>query len=250
MKVINVPYSKEVQSYVDTLAMALAVFGFYLAFIAVFALDWKAFLIGVAITLPISIYVWKTMTGQIVVLGNNYINIRLVNDINDSGFTLVHNQKKRRIQWKNVSSIHLINNKVLLVRLKNFKEIKIENNYGRWYALLKEISNSNIERRGVDEFLKKTFNNLFTCKVCGMVALNKEKCLSCRSSRFNIKLEQEFENEIEYIKSEQLELFCTVEEDEKVDFYEEQNDGFVRDKNWKPMVSKEEVKEFSKAHYW
>lgn len=249
MKVIKVPYSNRTQSFLETMLTILVVCGITFMIVAIFKLDWKVFLIMAMITFSIGMLLWKIMTLQILILTRDFIEIKIITDIDDYGFTLYHNQRERRVYWKKVSSIHLKKNRILLIRLKSLKEIKIDHEYYRWYALLKKISNSKLKTTEISEFLEKTFRNLSTCKVCGSIAANHTKCLSCGSDCFNDKLGEEFENETAYIKSEQLELFCTMEREEKIDFHEEAKDGFEKDKNWKPIVTNEEVIEYSKTNY-
>jgi len=67
MKIIYVPYSKKVQSIIDSIITTLAVFGITIMILAFFRLDWKAILIGGIIAIPASILIWKTMTLQILI---------------------------------------------------------------------------------------------------------------------------------------------------------------------------------------
>jgi len=250
MKIIKVPYSKNVQSILDSIIIAIAVCGIFFMILAIIKLDWKAFLIGGIIGIPTSIFTWKTMTLQILIWTKDFISIKIINEINDKGFTLNQNQKKINIQWEDVQNIELENEKNLLVKLSKRKEIRIDDEYFRWYSLLKNIPKSKLKSSKIPQFLEKTFNNLETCKVCGIIAFNRKKCLSCRSNCFNQELKKEFESEVEYLKSEQLELFCIDDKNGKVKFYEDENDGFERDENWKPIVTEKEVIEFSKINYW
>jgi len=250
MKIIRVPYSKNVQSILDSIITTIAVCGIVFMILAIIKLDWKAFLIGGIITIPTSIYTWRTMTLQILIWTKDFIQIKIIQDVNDMGFTLYHNEKETKIHWEDIRNIELKDDNFILVRLKNGKEIKIDNEYSRWYSLLKKIPSSKLESKKIPYFLERVFSNLETCKICGSIAMNKKKCLSCGSDCFNNELKEEFKNEIDYIKSEQLELFCTDDKDEKVEFYENEKDGFERDKNWKPIVSEKEVIEFSKINYW
>lgn len=250
MKIIKVPYSKNVQSILDSILTILVVCGIVFMILAIFKLDWKAFLIGGVIGMPPLLFIWKKMTLQIVIWTKDFINIKVINDINDRGFTLNHNQKKTKIYWKDIQNIELEDDRVILVRLLNGKEIKIDDEYSRWYSFLKKIPNPKLKTTQIPEFLETTFSNLKTCKVCGSIAMNSEKCLSCGTNCFNHELKKEFKNEIDYVKSEQLELFCTDDKHEKIDFYEEEKDGFERDKNWNPIVTEKEVIEYSRTNYW
>ena len=218
--------------------------------LAIFKLDWKAFLIGGIITIPTSIFTWKTMTLQILIWTKDFISIKIIKDVNSRGFTLHQNEKETKIYWEDIRNIELQDDKVISVRLQNGKEIKIDNKYFRWYSLLKKIPSSKLESDKIPDFLEKTFSKLETCKICGSIAMNKKKCLSCDSNSFNNELKEEFKNEIDYIKSEQLELFYTNDKDEKVEFYGDEKDGFEKDENWKPIVTEKEVIEFSKINYW
>jgi len=218
--------------------------------LAVLKLDWRAFLIGGVIGVPTSIFAWKTMTLQILIWTKDFINLKVINDVSAKGFTLKDFQKERKINWDDIKNVELQNEQVISVRLLNGKEIKIDNEYFRWYSLLKNIPASKLKSTIIPDFLERTFKNLKTCKVCGSIAMNSQKCLSCRSEIYDQELKEESKTEIDYIKSEQLELFCTTSKHEKVDFYEEEKDGFERDKSWKPIISEEEVIEYSKKNCW
>jgi len=250
MKIIRVPYNRSIQSILDSLLTGVAVSGVVFMVLAIFKLDWKAFIIGSLIAIPPSVFLWKTMTLQILIWTTDFASIKVINDINELGFTLSNNKKHSRILWENIQEIELANNNNLLVKLKGRKEVKIGDKYFRWYSLLQNIPNSKLQSSKIPDFLKRTFENLKTCKVCGSIAVLNQECLSCRSITYNQDLEKEFTNEIDYIKSEQLELFMTNDKNEKVEFYQGEKDGFERDKNWIPIVTEKEVIEYSRENLW
>lgn len=249
MRIIHVPYSNKVQSIIDTLISSVAACGFTFMGLAIFNLDCKLFLIGGLIAIPLSVFLWKMMTLQILFWTNDFITIKVINEINDQGFQLSENKKKTIFHWADIQSVSLEDEKCILIKFINKKELRIDNTYYPWYLLLQKIPSSKLESLQISHFLEKTFSNLKTCKVCGSIALKNETCLSCGSETFNQSHKEEFENEIAYNRSEQLELFSTIGKNENVDFYEDENDGFRRDITWKPIVTEKEVLKYSEP-YW
>lgn len=250
MKIIKVPYTRKVQSKLDIVIQLFALSGIALMIVSIFNLDWITFLVGVIIGIPTSFFLWKTMTLQLLIWTTDFVSIKGVTDIDEKGFILNNNKESTRVLWSEVKYFRLDLEENLVVEQINGKQIKIDQKYNNWYLLLKQIPSSKQEDLKIPELIRKTFNNLKTCQVCGSIALQKEKCLSCSARVFNNELKEEFKSEMEYIKFEQLELFCTDDKYEKVNFYLDEKDGFEIDENWNPIVSEKEVLEFSKENCW
>lgn len=94
-----------------------------------------------------------------------------------------------------------------------------------------------------------THSKLLSCKICGTIAVFDNQCLVCISDVYNAEKHDKFKHEIDYLKEEQLDLFGTMDKNEKVDFFE-QKTFFKRNLNWKPLVTEAEVIAYSKEWNW
>ena len=173
-----------------------------------------------------------------------------ITEITSNGFTVVGPDKKSLVYWKDVKEISLTSNNNLSFAMNNgVKEFYSSMSVG-FYKLLQNIPNNKLADDAIKTFKTETFKDLETCKICGFVALKNNTCMNCKMSSFDPNTSED-ENEETYIRNEQLDHFNTWEEHEKVNFnFIEKDSAFVRDNNWKPIVTKEEVIAFSKEHYW
>ncbi|PWJ43194.1 hypothetical protein [Sediminitomix flava] len=251
MKTIKVPYSNSFQSnIIIPLLISLPFCGLLIMIFAITNKNWIDFLIGSLVGIPPAIILWKIMTLQLLILTKDLLNHQQISNINDHGFSLMNNEKENRIYWSDILDIELEKENLVCIRFLNRKKVEINNEYSGWYLFLKKIPSSKLKSSKIPDFLEWTYSNLESCQVCGSISMNDQKCLSCHTERFNHDLEDEFETEAEYLRYQQLELFCTYEESEEVDFHEIDNDGFEKDTNWRPLVSEKEVIEYSREHYW
>lgn len=249
MKIIKVPYNKKIQSIFDTIILVIGYGGLTLIILSILELDWVLFLIGILVTFPASWFLWKTMTMQILIWTKDFIEIRGIIKIDGRGFSIRFNDNVTRLTFKEIHYFKLDTNNNLVIKPQRGNSITIEKEYFNWYALLKKLPSSKLLDNQIPEFLNKTYKNLTTCKICGKIALSENECLSCRSDSFSKKSKADYLTELEYIKEEQLELFCTDDEFEKVNLFLNEDDGFELDKTWKPIVTEQEVTEFSKKNY-
>lgn len=179
------------------------------------------------------------------------LNLYFIRNISIKGFELVYKEKVRTCRWKDVHTIDW-NQKaeILTFHTSNGKPLKIKKDFIGFYKLLKQLP-ENMMGEKLKAYQKETFSNLITCKICGNIAFKKDRCLCCGSESFNDELREEFKTEEAYIKAEQLEYFSTMDKYEKVDFFtDEEGDTFRLDKNWKPLVTEEEVLAYSKEEWW
>ncbi len=88
---------------------------------------------------------------------------------------------------------------------------------------------------------------LTTCEICGYLTLKPTdtKCVYCGNFTWDeMKSKREFSTKQDWIKSEQLFWFSLDSLTEKNNFYNPQIDqGFVKDKNWRPLVTEQEIKD-------
>ena len=99
-------------------------------------------------------------------------------------------------------------------------------------------------------YIASFFSNLKTCVVCGAIAFNDSECLSCGCTNWTNELEKDYLNYEEYVKANQLDIFATLEKNEKFCDFKIIDKNFEFDSNWTPMVTKKEVLEFSEKEYW
>lgn len=86
---------------------------------------------------------------------------------------------------------------------------------------------------------------LLTCEICGYKAIGKAKkqCEFCGSFPWDEqKKNKGYDDKQEWLKEEQLFWFALDSLTEKIDFYDPTVvEGFEKDKNWRPSVTKEEI---------
>ena len=93
------------------------------------------------------------------------------------------------------------------------------------------------------EFRRNLFENLKTCPFCGLVSYYNGRCLDCICSLWFWTEDQkeDYPTVEDYIKEEQLELFAIRNRNEKFNEFKTKSLAFEQDKNWKPLVSKQQV---------
>jgi hypothetical protein len=94
-----------------------------------------------------------------------------------------------------------------------------------------------------------------TCDICGFVSVDKQThdCQMCVSKEWDDKMMTGYTDKEQYIKEEQLFWFSTESSGEKVNFYlpegERNRNKFPKDENWKPLVTDQEVIEYSRKDW-
>jgi transcription elongation factor Elf1/phage shock protein PspC (stress-responsive transcriptional regulator) len=88
---------------------------------------------------------------------------------------------------------------------------------------------------------------LTTCEICGYMTLKSTstECDYCGNTTWDEnKSKAEFATKQDWIKSGQIFWFSIDSLSEKIDFYNPTIDeGFVKDKNWRPIVSEQEIRD-------
>lgn len=88
---------------------------------------------------------------------------------------------------------------------------------------------------------------LQTCEICGYKAIGTKKkpCEYCGSLPWEEQKKiKGYDDKQEWLKEEQLFWFTIDSLTEKIDFYNPAIDeGFVKDKNWRPMITEQEIKD-------
>lgn len=97
----------------------------------------------------------------------------------------------------------------------------------------------------IDSLTVEQRKHLKTCEVCGYEAFPSEDrypaCYICWNSLYDPKTDWE-KTKAEWLRNNQLFYFMPEDSFENVDFYSpSQMNGFVKNKSWKPTVTKTEV---------
>lgn len=89
--------------------------------------------------------------------------------------------------------------------------------------------------------------SLQTCEICGYKAVGKTKkqCEYCGSFPWDEQMKiKGYDDKQEWLKEEQLFWFALDSLTDKIDFYNPQIDeGFVKDMNWRPLVTEQDIKD-------
>ena len=72
----------------------------------------------------------------------------------------------------------------------------------------------------------------------------------CASDVWRDELKSDYETEEKYIIENQLDEFATMDKTEKFGNFVLKDTFFKQDPHWKPLVTKEQVLEYSKNEYW
>lgn len=251
MRIVKVPFSNATRKNIDSLAMIFLFTGMLILLAGVVRWNWIICLVGAGMTALPGCYFWKILTGQWLIWTKDLVDIKLIDKVNDQGFTLHDNDKVNTYKWREIKGVSLEKEKTLVIRFYNRDHLlRIERKFLRWHGLLKKIPPGKMVDTSISTYLDQLFAGLSTCKICGKIALYEEKCLSCGNPIYGQEQQAEFLSEEAYIKEEQLDLFATDEPSEKVAFFpDDDDDGFEWDPEWRPVVTEREVIRFSKKYY-
>ncbi|MDR2839900.1 MAG: hypothetical protein LBV75_01345 [Paludibacter sp.] len=173
--------------------------------------------------------------------------------ISNDGFSVTIGSRKNRTEkteiflWKDITSAKFKNNSLSFNFFDN-KKIQIDNKYQNYYQLLRILPK---DIKGINySSINNFFLRLKSCPVCGFKAVDNDGyCLHCYCEMWNESIKEEFPDQQAYIRENQLEAFATYNQNEKVDFYEKTT-GFEKNTDWKPLVTEDEVLEYSKKEVW
>lgn len=170
-----------------------------------------------------------------------------IETVNKSGFKLLKGTKSTQIYWNEIESIRLDTDKMkLTIRVKS--KLVIDNSTPNFYCLLKNIPIGFSDKDY--NYIRSFFSGLKPCAVCGTIAVREQKCLSCGCSTWNASMEAQYPNYEAYVKENQLDIFATMEPEEKFCEFKLSDKCFALDSNWSPMVTKAEVLAYSEKEYW
>jgi hypothetical protein len=250
MKIIHVPFSTKVKEVLLSVFFTIPLLSFFLAMLAVLKLDIVIFFCAAVICYFSGLFSLKILRMEILLWTTNFVKIRIIDEINNLGFIVRYNSKSTLYKWRDIKNVRLLKGDEILVRKKRGKDLILNREYSRWFDFLKRIPKNLLMDDEIPNFVDALSKRLKTCPICGKISLDGNTCLYCNDDMFNKILAKEYANEIEYIRTKQFDLFCTDDKMEKVNFKLKENDGFDLDENWKPLISVEELIEFSKENHW
>lgn len=170
-----------------------------------------------------------------------------IEDINSTGFKIIKGAKSKQYYWRDIKWIKFDKNK-FRITLRHTHKVVVDKKTHHFYLLLKSIPS------GFNDFdysyVNSFFSSLTTCIICGKIALHDSECLSCGCSEWNKNHQKVFLDRTDYLKTNQLDVFATMEKSEKFSDFKINDICFDSDLGWTPMVTKEEVLEYSKKEYW
>ena len=250
MKIIRLPFGQKTYSFLNSLFHIIGTIAFISAITTLFHGTWSKFFICLIVYLPVGIYDWLFLTNKIQFLPK--IDIHFFTKIDKYGFTIYSYSDNIEIrhEWEFIEHCKLDDDNNLIIKPIKKKKVVIKISSEKGFKLLNNIPKSKLLDNQIPNFVHQVCLDVTNCKVCGTISVWNNKCLSCSSDVYNIEKHEEFENEIDYLKEEQLELFGTYDKNEKVDFLEKKITFFEQNKSWKPLVTKAEVIAYSKEWNW
>ena len=158
-------------------------------------------------------------------------------------------------KWQDVKEVELLKeDSILVIKTIDGKEQRIDiDGYLNWINLVKAVPEYIKTNDVFDLFRNNYFSDLTCCNICGKIAIKNEECLNCgsetyekyRTFNFGGKIDTlSVESHDEYIKKHQKFWFAIEDKNEKVDFYPNEY-LFETCKDWKPLVTEEEVIKYS-----
>jgi len=140
--------------------------------------------------------------------------------------------KPEQYHWKEIKSVRFLENYNELFIVKMQKKITLKNDNIGWYEFIQNVP---IRFKEFDfDYVSEFMNSLKPCGACGIVAVRENECIVCETITWNNEVT---ENEIEYIKSKQLELYSErIKNGIKIKKVAEPEHGFKADKNWKLYI--------------
>lgn len=154
--------------------------------------------------------------------------------LNKNGFSILEpfGAKPKFYFWSEIQSIKFSSNYENIIIDFSNKQKMIENRFIGYYEFMQNVPLTFTEFDF--NYSKELINSLKSCKVCGIIAVSKNKCIVCETIPWNSKMN---ENEIEYIKSKQLEYYSEhIKNREEIKKIAEPEHGFKADKNWKLYI--------------
>lgn len=134
--------------------------------------------------------------------------------------------------WQEIKTIYFSKDwKSVIFKTSNQSIVLKSNNIG-WYEFIQNVPPS-FEQFDF-KYVTELINSLKPCGVCGIIAVREKECIVCETTPWTIDMT---ENEIEYIKAKQLELYSErIKNGIEIKKIAEPEHGFKADKNWKLYI--------------
>ncbi len=243
------------QKRIDQLLVGLVFIGIMMVLFSLSEENWNRIAIGVLLVASSALLLHSRIKNRVETFADKLMGqMEFIEDISSTGFKVkkLKDQSTSLHQWRDISEVILKDESDLIFKFHDNKEKIFKNSTGGYYRLLKNIPEEKLIDSRIKNYQRTTFENLTTCVTCGFIAYKATKCLACSTDSFETAQFVEAENESDYLREEQLEYFSTMDKAEPIEFYpkKEEDEIFEFDKNWKPIVTEEEVLAFSKEAYW
>jgi tetratricopeptide (TPR) repeat protein len=171
----------------------------------------------------------------------------IIDSADNKGFAVFNGKKKTQYYWREIHNVKFDKERFQLI-LTAKRKLIFDKKTVNIYLLFKHIP---LGFKDFDYTYRDSFfANLETCVVCGTIAFQNTKCLLCGCTSWRKELEELYSDYDEYITENQLDIFVTMDKNEKFNNFKMNNKCFNSDPNWKPKVTKEEVLTFSKNVCW
>lgn len=154
--------------------------------------------------------------------------------LTENGFSIKEpfGGKLKLFSWNDINSVRFSENHREVILEKSDKEIILKNNNIGWYEFIQNVP---LKFKKFDfKYATEFINSLKPCGICGVVAVNENKCIVCETIIWNSEMA---ESKIDYIKSKQSDFYSeTLKNKRKIKKFAEPEHGFKVDKNWKLYI--------------
>jgi hypothetical protein len=155
-------------------------------------------------------------------------------ELTESGFFISKpfGGKSKSFEWNEIKNIQFSENKKQVIILKSDKKIILKNNNIGWYEFIQNVPKKFTEFDF--NYTGDLINSLNPCGVCGIIAVNENKCIVCETIAWNKEMTK---TEVEYIKLKQSDFYSElIKEGRTIKKTAEPEHGFKADKSWKLYI--------------
>ena len=165
----------------------------------------------------------------------NFVEVRINSKLQVTGQIT-----NRQIPWKGVRDVIASNDfKELKLVFDTDESLKIKDDSVNYYLLLHKIPDyPSFDKDNFFKFLSE----LETCSTCGMIAEHQRKCRSCSADSSKVMVNDSHEDNLK--EAQILHFLNQINENEPLDFFKEMNNGFKKDKTWKPLIDEKDISKF------
>ncbi len=239
--------------------MNVCMYGIVVCVLGFFTLRNRAELLGISpdvayylfvIAVPMIIYCYLYFASKLPVSRNYFFGE--ITRLNREGFRVgnILDDAPRKITWDKVTNVKFDSDHTYLeIYFERGNVISIRKDVDGFYNLLERIPARFTEFDF--EHFKRIIRRASTCDCCGHIAYVDGTCLHCYYSSWDKEVYPEYLNAKTYLKEMQLEYFSTLEKDDPVIFYPVERDELYKfDSRWRPIVTEDEVLQYSKENEW